>query len=175
MTIQILSRVISVVMKFISLNKHRLSWSGTNILYRAILWGWILQVEIRMQICLSCKQMLKKKINNNTKQKWQSIDETRTLLLLKQRKQGQVSQMWISTKNSEFINSVNLCKHKPSGSSAVHNVTSGHSDSWHRPCRVPFPSQTRWATCDLQSNAPALFGELHGLIKSGRVDFQHLL
>lgn len=32
MTIQWLSRVISVVMKFISLNKHRLSWSGTNII-----------------------------------------------------------------------------------------------------------------------------------------------
>lgn len=61
MKMQWLNRAVGVVMTLILLNKHRLSWSGTNKLQRAILWGWILQVEIRMQIWLSCRQKLKKK------------------------------------------------------------------------------------------------------------------
>lgn len=39
---------------------------------------------------------------------------------------------------------------KPFGSWAVNNATSGHSDSWHKPCQVPLPSQMKLAMCALQ-------------------------
>lgn len=39
---------------------------------------------------------------------------------------------------------------KPFGSGAVNNATSGHSDSWHKPFRVPLLSQMKLAMCALQ-------------------------
>lgn len=39
---------------------------------------------------------------------------------------------------------------KPFGSWAVNNATSGHSDSWHKPSRVPLLSQMKLAMCALQ-------------------------
>lgn len=68
---------------------------------------------------------------------------------------NKLNSIWIYRRTVSSLN-LYLSNNQPFGSSAVHNVTSGHSDSWRRPCQVPPLSRMRWATCALQDHTLVL-------------------